>query len=96
MAQPQVEKHEDYKWTDEVYPLKERFRKELLALELLMKLNRATVHQDHILMAMHALEASELCRAVKLEHTGCALEKAIEMSEGQKSEGKRKSPCPLW
>ena len=96
MAQPHVEKHEDYKWTEEVAPLRERFRKELLSLELLMKLNRATIHQDHISMSMHALEASELLRAVKNEHTGCALEKSIEASEGQKGDGKRKPPCPLW
>jgi hypothetical protein len=45
---------------------------------------------------MFALEATELLRAVKSEHTGCALEREIEINEGLKGESKKKMPCPLW
>jgi hypothetical protein len=42
--------------------LKARFEKELKMLELIMNHNKAAIQQDHISMAISALETTDLIR----------------------------------
>jgi len=87
MAAPVQSKQEDYKWTPEVRPIRDRFDKELRVLELLMKQNRSTLHQDHIMMSIQTLETTELIREVnQVISDGCKLTLEGDVDTDRKTE----------
>jgi hypothetical protein len=61
-------------------------------LELLMKQNRSTLHQDHIMMSIQTLETTELIREVnQVISDGCKLTLEGDVDNDRKTEKQDKA-----